>query len=100
MEYVYTIMMSAMGGGLLLWAAFSFISGDTLLPRSYSVNKARDKNKYDRQFAKLIALIAIAFFISALVGLTEIYWLALVVFIIGIMVAIKLGKVIMKDAAE
>jgi len=100
MEYAYTIMMSAMGAGLLLWAALAFISGDTMLPSSYSVNKARDKKKYARQFSKLIALIGIVFFISALVGLTEIYWLALVVFIIGIMVSIKMGKVIMKDAAD
>ena len=100
MEYAFTIMMSAMGGGLLLWAALAFLSGDTMLPSSYSVNKARDKKKYARQFAKLIALIGISFFVSALVGLTEIYWLALVVFIIGIMVAVKVGKIIMKDAAE
>lgn len=101
MEYAYSIMMSAMAVGLLLWAALAFIAGDMMLPRMYTISaKIRDKKKYARQFAKLIAIIGIAFLISALVGLTCIYWLALVVFIIGIVVSIKVGKVIMKDAAD
>ena len=90
-----------MGVGILLWAALAFITGDTLLPKMYTVSmKVRDKKKYARQFAKLIALIGIAFIVSAMVGLTEIYWLALIVLVIGIIIAAKLGKSIMKGAAE
>ena len=98
MEYVFSIMMMIFGGMLLLYAGMVAASKSTeLIPRDYAA-KMRDKKLYAKQFSKLLALIALPFIISGLVGLTLIYWLAVVVFVVAMVFAIIQGGKIMKKA--
>ena len=99
METVYSIIMAAMGIGILLYAAIAYLSGDTIIMFSttYSIpDDPKKKKLYARQFAKLMALIGLAFLASSLVGLTQIYWLAVLVLIGGFVYAGIAGKKIMK----
>lgn len=101
MEYVFSIMMTAMGCGLLLWAGLSFLSGKILLASMYAnAAKTKDKKLYARQFAKLIALIACSFLLSALVGLAQQYLIAVIVFVVALVFAIRIGSRLMKKATE
>lgn len=96
-DNIYSIIMAAMGIGILLWSAFAYLSGEMLMPDHYLVSaKIKDKKAYARQFAKLMALIGLAFLLSSLVGLTEVYWLAVIVLIAGIVVAAKIGSKFIK----
>ncbi|MCR5454021.1 MAG: hypothetical protein K6F33_03425 [Bacteroidales bacterium] len=100
MENIYAIIMFAMGGGLLLYALVAYLFGDTLFlfPKTYSIpTDKKGKKEYARKFAKLMGLIGLAFVVSGLVGLTEIYWLAVVVLIAGFVVAGKIGGKIMNN---
>jgi hypothetical protein len=99
MEDVYSIIMFAMGGGILLYALIAYLSGDTIImpQKAYSIpTDKKNKKPYARKFAKLMALIGLAFVISGLVGLTYIYWLAVVVLIVGLVAAGIIGGKIMK----
>ena len=99
METVYSIIMAAMGFGILLYSAIAYLSGDPILlfTNVYSIpDDPKKKKLYTRQFAKLMALIALAFLASSLVGLTQIYWLAVLVLIGGFVFAGIAGKKIMK----
>ena len=100
MEDVYSIIMFAMGGGILLYALIAYLSGDTLImfQKTYSIpTDKKNKKPYARKFAKLMALIGSAFVLSGLVGLTLIYWLAVIVLIAGIVAACMIGSKIMKQ---
>ena len=98
METVYSIIMAAMGFGILLYAAIAYLSGDPIFfSNVYSIpDDPKKKKLYTRQFAKLMALIALSFLASSLVGLTQIYWLAVLVLIGGFVLAGIAGKKIMK----
>lgn len=50
-----------------------------------------------KKFVKIIALVALSFLASSLVGLTQIYWLAVIVFVLGIVFTVILGKKIMNS---
>jgi len=100
MEDVYSIIMLAMGGGILLYAIIAYLSGDTIImpQKTYSIpTDKKNKKPYARKFAKLMALIGLAFIISGLVGFTHIYWLAVVVLIGGLVAAGFIGSKIMKQ---
>lgn len=84
MEYAYSIIMFAMGAGLLLYAGCTALIKKVVLPMRYRNSvKVRDKKLYAKQFAKGIAIIAAAFIVSGLVGLTQIYVLAVILLIVG-----------------
>ena len=99
METVFSIIMAAMGFGLLFYAGIAYLSGDPIILfyGTYSFPKDEKKRKeyVRKKFVKIIALIGLSFLASSLVGLTEIYWLAVVVFVLGIIYTIKAGKKIM-----
>jgi hypothetical protein len=75
------------------------LSGDPIIlfQDTYSFPKGKkEKKEYVRKkFVKIIALIALSFLASSLVGLTQIYWLALIVFVLGIVLTVIIGKKIM-----
>ena len=100
MEYVFSIIMAAMGVGLLLMAAYGRVTG-VMFGKSGAygpINQIRESKHYIRCLAKVIALIGVSFLLSALVGLSQMYWLAVVVLVGGIIATCILGKEIMKDA--
>lgn len=90
-----------MGISLLLYAGIAYLSGDPifLFQGAYSLPKDKKaKKEYVRKkFVKIIALVALSFLASSLVGLTQIYWLALIVFVLGIVLTVILGKKIMNS---
>ena len=91
MRYVYTIMMFAVAGGLLLYALLASTGDSTLLPRSTSMATKVTK-EYMRKFAKTIALIALAPLNGAVVGLivdpAEWVWLCILVPVVVLVAAI------------
>lgn len=93
--------MAAMGISLLIYAGIAYLSGDPifLFQGAYSLPKdKKNKKEYVRKkFVKIIALVALSFLASSLVGLTQIYWLALIVFVLGIVLTVILGKKIMNS---
>ena len=90
-----------MGISLLLYAGIAYLSGDPifLFQGAYSLPKDKKaKKEYVRKkFVKIIALVALSFLASSLVGLTQIYWLAVIVFVLGIVFTVILGKKIMNS---
>ena len=99
MEYVYSIIMFIMAGALLLYAGLTAVTKTVILQRRYKASyKARDKKLYAVQLAKAIAIIAAAFLISGLVGLTKIYWLAVILLIAGIVGGIIIATKLVKKA--
>ena len=101
METVFSIIMTATGISLLIYAGIAYLSGDPifLFQGAYSLPKdKKNKKEYVRKkFVKIIALVALSFLASSLVGLTQIYWLALIVFVLGIVLTVILGKKIMNS---
>ena len=98
-DNIYTIMMFIMTGALLVYAGLTALSKKLLLPRRYTVSyAARDKKLYATQFAKGIAVVAGAFLVSGLVGLTRIYWLAVIVLAAGIVGGIIITAKLVKKA--
>ena len=101
METVFSIIMAAMGISLLIYAGIAYMSGDPIIlfQDTYSFPKSKkEKKEYVRKkFVKIIALIALSFLASSLVGLTQIYWLAVVVFVLGIVLTVIIGKKIMNS---
>ena len=101
METVFSIIMAAMGISLLIYAGLAYLSGDQifLFQGAYSLPKDKKaKKEYVRKkFVKIIALVALSFLASSLVGLTQIYWLAVIVFVLGIVFTVILGKKIMNS---
>lgn len=101
METVFSIIMAAMGISLLIYAGLAYLSGDPIFmfQGAYSLPKDKKvKKEYVRKkFVKIIALVALSFLASSLVGLTQIYWLAVIVFVLGIVFTVILGKKIMNS---
>ena len=101
METAFSILMVAMGIALLIYAGIAYLSGDPIIlfQGVYSFPKGKkEKKEYIRKkFVKIILLVALSFLASSLVGLTQIYWLALIVFVLGIVLTVIIGKKIMKS---
>ena len=98
-DNIYTIMMFIMAGAILVYAGLTALTKTLILPRRYTVSaKIKDKKLYATQFAKSIAIIAGAFFVSGLVGLTRIYWLAVIVLVAGIVGGIIISAKLVKKA--
>ena len=90
--------MLVMGIALLLYAGIAYISGDTILLNkdTYSIPKGKKEKPHARKLAKIIAIIGLSFLASSIVGLTEVYWLAVVVLIGGFVVSGIVSSKIMK----
>ncbi|MBR5984146.1 MAG: hypothetical protein IK025_10575 [Bacteroidales bacterium] len=101
METVFSIIMAAIGVSLLLYAGIAYLSGDPIIMfqgvYSFPKGKKAKKEYIRKKFVKIILLIALSFLASALVGLTQIYWLAVIVLVMGIVLTIIIGKKIMKS---
>lgn len=95
---IFSIIMLIMGIALLLYAGIAYISGDTILLNkdTYSIPKGKKEKPHARKLAKIIAIIGLSFLASSIVGLTEVYWLAVVVLIGGFVVSGIVGSKIMK----
>ena len=100
MEYAYSILMGIFAAALLLYAGLMALTKDyKILPyRSQMAVTPKDPEHYTVQFAKVIALVALAPALSALVGLWN-GMAAVAVLIIGVVFFIWLGTGIMKDVA-
>ena len=91
----FSILMFMFSGGLLLYAAILYLSKDVnMIPRNYAV-KVTDKHRYATQFAKVIALVALAPAYGGIVGLFSTFW-GLVAMITQMILAIYLGTKLMK----
>ena len=107
MEYAYSILMFCFAGMLLLYAGLLALTGDVgLIPRNELV-KMKDKKAYARQFAKVIALVALAPVLSGLVVMVP--WLsaltsvvaahvaAFLVLVLAFVGCIRVGVWLMRD---
>lgn len=98
-DNIYSIIMFIMGGALLIYAGLTAVTKTIILQKRYRVSyAARDKKLYATQFAKAVAIIAGAFIISGLVGLTRIYWLAVILLVAGIIGGIIIATKLVKKA--
>ena len=61
MEYVYSIMMFCMAGGLLLYAGLLALAKDPMLIPKHWAAKMDNKKEYCLMIAKVVAVIAIPF---------------------------------------
>jgi hypothetical protein len=82
MEYAFSIIMLAFGGGILLYALFIRAEGFKAIPKNFSV-KPKDPQRYANRFALLMALIGAAPFAAGLAGFVSVK-LGVVVLICGI----------------
>ena len=90
-----SILMFAFSGGLLLYAALLYLSKDVnMIPRSDAA-KIADKRRYATQFAKVIALVALAPAYAGIVGLFSSFW-GMVALFAQMILAIFLGTKLMK----
>lgn len=97
MEYAFSIMMFAMAGGMLLYAAdLAIWKNYKLIPRWQSA-RMKDPKAYTVQFAKVIAVFALPFLASGLVGLLQWYIPALIVLAVGFVGAGLAAARLMKD---
>ena len=91
----FSILMFMFSGGLLLYAAILALSKDVkMIPRDYAA-KITDKRRYATQFAKVIALVALAPAYGGIVGLFSTGW-GLFAMITQMILAIFLGTKLMK----
>lgn len=100
MEYVYSIIMFCMAGGLLLYAGLLALAKDPMLiPKHHAANMKNEK-AYAVMIAKIVALIAIPFAVSGIVGLIwnaeQTLLPAILVLIVGFVVCIWLSSKIVK----
>ena len=69
MEYGYSIIMFCMAGALVLYAGLlALVKDPMLIPRHYAA-RMRNKKAYALMFAKIIAMMAMPFAASGIVGL-------------------------------
>lgn len=92
-------MMFIMAAALLIYAGLTALSKKILLQKRYRVSaKMSDEKLYAKQLAKGIAVIAAAFAVSGLAGLTKIYVLAVILLITGIVGGIIITAKLVKKA--
>ena len=102
MDYAYSIFMGIFSGALLLYAGLMALTKDyDLIPKkgTVSAKRPKDTKAYMKQFAKVIALVALSPGLSALVGLLNMV-AALIVLPVSMVVFIWLGTKIMKKVTE
>ena len=99
MEHAFPIILLAFGGLMLLYAGLTAVCGFELIPKNYSV-KVRDKKKYARCFAALIAVLGWVPVIAGLCGLFFGNLTALIILIAGLVFAIWIGRYIMRNADD
>ncbi|MBQ9031057.1 MAG: hypothetical protein IJ106_06345 [Parasporobacterium sp.] len=100
MEYVFSIMMFCMAGGLLLYAGLLALLRDPLLiPRHYAA-KMGNRKVYCLMIAKIVAVVSLPFTAS---GITGLIWNsdvtlvpAIIVFIIAMVACIYWARRIVK----
>ena len=97
MEYGYSILMGIFSAAILLYAGLMALGGDyDMLPmRARNSVNPKDKKKYARQLAKVIALVAISPALSALAGLWNIL-AAVIVLLCTMALFIWLGTRLMR----
>ncbi len=99
MEYGYSIIMFAFAGSILLYAGLIAMGNYKLIRRLYSA-KVRDKKEYAKRFARVLALVSLAPFLSGLVGLCgtieQVILPAGAVLVVGFITFIAIGTRIMK----
>lgn len=100
MQY-FAILLFALSGMLLLYAALLAKTKDIrLIGRSYAA-KPKDKRAYATQFAKVIAVVAVAPALAGIVGLlTDAALPTLLTLLIGMIACMRLGVGIMGDSDE
>lgn len=100
MEKAYSIVMFIFSGALFVYAGLIAMGNPQLIRRLYAA-KVNDKKAYCRQFAKIMALAAVAPALSGLVGLftdvAETPMPAVMTLIGGIVGSVIWGTYIMKD---
>ena len=88
-------MMFCMAGGLLLYAGLLALARDPMLiPRHYAA-RMKNKKAYAVMFAKIIAMMAVPFAISGIVGLIwtseQTLLPAIIVLVVGLAVCLYLS---------
>ena len=99
MERVFPIILMAFSVMMLLYAGLIALCGFDLIPKNHAV-KVKDKKKYARCFAALIALLAWAPGIAGIIGLLFGNIPALIVLIAAFALFILLGRYIMRNSNE
>ena len=82
MELVFSIVLFAFGGAILLYAGIVAIGGYDAIFRNYAT-KVKDKKKYARKFAKLLALFGLSLVLGGAVALWR-SWAGGVVLLAGV----------------
>ena len=102
MEYAYSIIMFCMAGGLLLYAGLLALAKDPMLIPKYYATNMKNKKAYAVMFAKIIAMMAVPFTVSGIVGLIwtseQTLLPAIVVLIIGLFIGFYLSTRIAKKS--
>lgn len=71
MEYAFSIIMLAFGGGILLYALIIRAEGYKAIPKNHAM-QPKDPKRYANRFSLLLALIGAAPFAAGLVGFVNI----------------------------
>ena len=82
MEYAFSIIMFALGAGLLIYALFIRAAGFESIPKNYSVS-VKDKKRYANKFALMIALLGAVPVAAGMIGLLQV-WAGVIVLVGGI----------------
>ncbi|MCR5305161.1 MAG: hypothetical protein K6E36_01485 [Oscillospiraceae bacterium] len=99
METVFPIMLLVFGGAMLLYAGLVALCGFEVIPRTHS-SKIRDKKRYARQFAALIAILGWAPVAAGICGLIFGNTVCLIVLIAALIFAIWLARYIMRNSND
>lgn len=89
MEKGFPILMLIFGGALLIYAGMVGRGNFDMIPRNYAA-KVTNQKAYAREFAKVLALIALAPVICGVVGLLRDNKSAVIALVVSLAVAITL----------
>ena len=96
MDYAYSILMFCFGGAILFYALDIYIFKSVkLIPRRYRHFTFKDEKEYMTQFAKILAIVALAPILSGVVGLFNVM-VGGVVLIVGFVVTLVLATKLIK----
>jgi len=97
MEHALSILMIALSAGLFLYAGLIALDKTmALVPKSHAVGP-KDKKAYARQFAKVLAVCALAPAAAGLVGLLAGNAVLFITLIAGFIICIWIGTRLMKQ---
>ena len=100
MEYAYSIIMFCMAGGLLLYAGLLALTKDPMLIPKHHAARMKNKKAYTVMIAKIVALIALPFAVSGIIGLIwnaeQTLLPAIIVLIVGFVGCIYLSSRIVR----